>query len=103
MTCWVGSAEVRNFIRQNALLANIWTGLGAQTCTVKNPAATISTSSTSRRPGSSDRPDPLGPMPNSVMSIWCHRHGHRRRRDGHNVGIVIQALVDCGDQIGTSG
>jgi acetyl esterase/lipase len=37
VTCWVGSAERPEFIRQNALLANIWTGLGAQTCTVEEP------------------------------------------------------------------
>lgn len=37
LTCWVGSAERPEFVRQNALLANIWTGLGAQTCTVEEP------------------------------------------------------------------
>jgi acetyl esterase/lipase len=37
VTCWVGSAERPEFVRQNALLANIWTGLGAQTCTVEEP------------------------------------------------------------------
>ncbi len=37
VTCWVGSAERPEFIRQNALLANIWTGLGAQTCTIEEP------------------------------------------------------------------
>ena len=37
VTCWVGSGERPEFIRQNALLANIWTGLGAQTCTVEEP------------------------------------------------------------------
>lgn len=37
LTCWVGSAERPEFIRQNALLANIWTGLGAQTCTIEEP------------------------------------------------------------------
>jgi acetyl esterase/lipase len=30
VTCWVGSRERPEFIRQNALLANIWTGLGAR-------------------------------------------------------------------------
>jgi len=29
-TCWVGTKERPEFIRQNALLANIWTGLGAR-------------------------------------------------------------------------
>ncbi|HEV8389895.1 MAG TPA: alpha/beta hydrolase [Dongiaceae bacterium] len=29
VTCWVGSAERPEFIRQNDLLANVWTGLGA--------------------------------------------------------------------------
>lgn len=37
LTCWVGAAERPEFIRQNALLANIWTGLGAQTCTIEEP------------------------------------------------------------------
>jgi hypothetical protein len=37
VTCWVGSAERPEFIRQNALLANIWTGLGAKTCTIEEP------------------------------------------------------------------
>src|SRR5437899_1428309 len=31
VTCWVGSAERPEFVRQNALLSNIWTGLGAKT------------------------------------------------------------------------
>jgi arylformamidase len=30
VTCWVGSRERPEFLRQNALLANIWTGLGAR-------------------------------------------------------------------------
>jgi arylformamidase len=30
VTCWVGTAERPEFLRQNALLANIWTGVGAQ-------------------------------------------------------------------------
>jgi acetyl esterase/lipase len=37
ITCWVGGAERPEFIRQNALLANIWTGLGARTCTIEEP------------------------------------------------------------------
>ena len=37
LTCWVGAAERPEFIRLNALLANIWTGLGAQTCTIEEP------------------------------------------------------------------
>lgn len=31
ITCWVGADERPEFVRQNALLANIWTGLGART------------------------------------------------------------------------
>jgi arylformamidase len=31
VTCWVGAAERAEFIRQNALLANAWRGLGAET------------------------------------------------------------------------
>lgn len=31
LTCWVGAAERGEFVRQNALLANVWTGLGAAT------------------------------------------------------------------------
>ncbi|QIG91272.1 MULTISPECIES: alpha/beta hydrolase [unclassified Bradyrhizobium] len=37
VTCWVGGAERPEFIRQNALLANIWTGLGARTCIIEEP------------------------------------------------------------------
>ena len=37
LTCWVGAAERAEFIRQNALLANVWTGLGAQTACVQEP------------------------------------------------------------------
>lgn len=37
ITCWAGSAERSEFVRQNALLANIWTGLGARTRTVIEP------------------------------------------------------------------
>jgi acetyl esterase/lipase len=31
LLCWVGGAERSEFLRQNALLANIWTGLGCDT------------------------------------------------------------------------
>lgn len=31
ITCWVGAEERPEFLRQNALLANIWAGLGART------------------------------------------------------------------------
>jgi acetyl esterase/lipase len=31
LVCWVGGAERAEFRRQNALLANVWTGLGAST------------------------------------------------------------------------
>jgi arylformamidase len=34
LTCWVGAGERAEFIRQNALLANIWRGLGAATACV---------------------------------------------------------------------
>lgn len=37
IACWVGAAERSEFVRQNALLANAWTGLGAQTLTVEEP------------------------------------------------------------------
>ncbi|MDP3895412.1 MAG: alpha/beta hydrolase [Mesorhizobium sp.] len=37
LTCWVGAAERSEFIRQNALLANVWTGLGAETAAVEEP------------------------------------------------------------------
>lgn len=37
LTTWVGAAERPEFIRQSALLANIWTGLGARTCAVEAP------------------------------------------------------------------
>jgi arylformamidase len=37
ITCWVGSSERSEFVRQNALLANVWTGLGAMTATVVEP------------------------------------------------------------------
>lgn len=35
ITCWVGANERPEFVRQNALLANIWTGLGAETRAVE--------------------------------------------------------------------
>jgi arylformamidase len=37
LTCWVGAAERPEFIRQNALLANIWSGLGNATRAVVAP------------------------------------------------------------------
>ena len=37
LTCWMGAAERSEFIRQNALLANAWTGLGAHTASVLEP------------------------------------------------------------------
>jgi acetyl esterase/lipase len=37
ITCWVGGSERAEFIRQNALLANIWTGLGATTAAAVEP------------------------------------------------------------------
>lgn len=37
ITCWVGGGERAEFLRQNALLANIWTGLGAATNAVVEP------------------------------------------------------------------
>lgn len=37
LTCWVGGAERSEFIRHNALLANIWTGLGVATAAVVEP------------------------------------------------------------------
>lgn len=37
IACWVGAAERSEFVRQNALLANTWTGLGATTLTVEEP------------------------------------------------------------------
>lgn len=35
VTCWVGATERSEFIRQNALLANVWVGLGAATAVVE--------------------------------------------------------------------
>jgi len=37
ITCWAGGGERSEFLRQNALLANIWTGLGATTSCVVEP------------------------------------------------------------------
>lgn len=37
LTCWVGGAERAEFRRQNALLANIWRGLGAMTAVIEAP------------------------------------------------------------------
>lgn len=37
ITCWVGGAERAEFRRQTALLANIWTGLGATTAAIEEP------------------------------------------------------------------
>lgn len=37
LVCWVGASERAEFVRQNALLANIWTGLGLATCAVEEP------------------------------------------------------------------
>lgn len=37
LTCWAGASERAEFVRQNALLANIWTGLGAVTAAVAEP------------------------------------------------------------------
>lgn len=37
LTCWVGAGERAEFIRQNALLASVWKGLGAETDTVEEP------------------------------------------------------------------
>jgi acetyl esterase/lipase len=37
VTCWVGSNERSEFLRQNALLANIWKGLGTETEVVEEP------------------------------------------------------------------
>lgn len=37
LTCWVGSTERAEFLRQSALLSNIWTGLGAHTALLVEP------------------------------------------------------------------
>lgn len=36
VVCWVGADERPEFVRQNALLANVWTGLGATTACVED-------------------------------------------------------------------
>jgi hypothetical protein len=37
LVCWAGAAERAEFVRQNALLANVWTGLGAATAAYEEP------------------------------------------------------------------
>jgi acetyl esterase/lipase len=37
LTCWVGKGERAEFLRQNALLANVWRGLGAATRAIEEP------------------------------------------------------------------
>lgn len=37
LTCWVGANELPEFVRQNSLMANIWSGLGADTECVEEP------------------------------------------------------------------
>lgn len=37
LTCWVGGAERAEFRRQNELLGNMWTGLGASTMAFEEP------------------------------------------------------------------
>ena len=37
LTCWVGAGERAEFLRQNALLGNVWTGLGAATAIYEEP------------------------------------------------------------------
>lgn len=37
LTCWAGAGERAEFLRQSALLANIWKGLGAATQSVEEP------------------------------------------------------------------
>ncbi|MDN5929079.1 MAG: alpha/beta hydrolase [Hyphomicrobiales bacterium] len=37
IVCWTGAAERAEFLRQNALLANVWAGLGATTASVEEP------------------------------------------------------------------
>src|SRR5690606_29613552 len=37
LVCWVGAAERSEFVRQNALLANVWRGLGARTAAIEEP------------------------------------------------------------------
>lgn len=37
LTCWVGANERSEFVRQNALLGNIWRGLGVPTDVIEEP------------------------------------------------------------------
>lgn len=37
VTCWVGACERSEFVRQNALLANVWLGCGAKVLCVEDP------------------------------------------------------------------
>jgi acetyl esterase/lipase len=37
IVCWVGASERAEFLRQSALLANVWAGLGATTASVEEP------------------------------------------------------------------
>jgi hypothetical protein len=37
IVCWAGAAERAEFLRQSALLANVWAGLGATTASVEEP------------------------------------------------------------------
>jgi acetyl esterase/lipase len=37
LTCWAGAMERAEFLRQNALLANVWAGLGATTASMVEP------------------------------------------------------------------
>lgn len=37
LTCWVGADERPEFVRQNALLANVWTGFGVRTTSIEQP------------------------------------------------------------------
>src|SRR5690606_21622837 len=37
LLCWTGAAERPEFRRQNALLANVWKGLGAATSSLEEP------------------------------------------------------------------
>lgn len=37
LCCWAGGNERAEFLRQNALLGNVWTGLGATTMAVEEP------------------------------------------------------------------
>jgi arylformamidase len=46
LTCWVGASERPEFIRQNALMANVWRGLVLQPPVSSRTIATITTSST---------------------------------------------------------